>query len=439
MSYGLVRQIGPWRSTARDRSSTQSFVPYDRKQFIKPGTVRAPGLPGTYDPFKGWHVVSKKAYAPSRAKKIAYGRGDNPVSRMDPYVDMNDYSPQDFQNGPEESLHRLDHKAVEDPKYSQSESSYYPPSTSDESDFKPFQDRTPAHDFGSSDDDYAQNMGVVKGVVDDHQDEIDEELARIKKEDEERLRWNLERNHDNHDYGESFHGYEMFPTRNGRNPPPEDYFNVPYVRPDRGVYPPIEPERPRVFEQVPVSYPTLDDLPPTNSLWDEGASIRQRAREIRERSVVTNAAPPVPETAVASTSGYTLPHIPRPHIPAFSDMFNQGSRLFEHYRDLTEHGRRRFNTILDNLLAYRNSILRSAPTSTTLRQIGMERRANDALNAELAHEEAPVRLLIEDVRRELEVRQPLRRSGRRRANPNYVDDGSDGSQKDNDRSGSYGR
>lgn len=96
-AYGLVRQIGPWRSTANDRRSAASFQ-RPNKSIIRPYTVRAPGLPGNYDPFKGWHVVSKKiGPIPKQAKRRAYGRGNNPV-RLQTFD--GDEQP-DFPNGEE--------------------------------------------------------------------------------------------------------------------------------------------------------------------------------------------------------------------------------------------------------------------------------------------------------------------------------------------------
>lgn len=87
-TYGLVRQIGPWKSSKRDYSAKQSFKRPNRS-VIRQNALKAPGLPGNYDPFKGWHVVSKKVSVrpQSRQKVSAYGSGQNQKTPFDPVFD----------------------------------------------------------------------------------------------------------------------------------------------------------------------------------------------------------------------------------------------------------------------------------------------------------------------------------------------------------------
>jgi len=101
MSYGLVRQIGPWRGSGKDKYQQSFSHPYEKK-IISPGSVRAPGLPNNYDPFKGWSVVNKKGYPtmPSRKKKSRAGSGD---SERTSFVQTPVKDEPDFPSGPETS------------------------------------------------------------------------------------------------------------------------------------------------------------------------------------------------------------------------------------------------------------------------------------------------------------------------------------------------
>lgn len=443
-AYGLVRQIGPWRSTANDRRSVASFQ-RPNKSIIRPYTVRAPGLPGNFDPFKGWHVVSKKiGPIPKQAKRRAYGRGNNPV-RLQPFEggEETDFpsgeGPDRVLTAPIKVQNMDDHFPIKVEDYSPvddikddlrsfksfSSESVYPQSSSseNESPVREYLDKFTRARSPESFNDTTSAKSVRVGSS------SEEEI--VQRKDDETLRESLDK-FTRIRPPEIFHRWETFDPA-GRNPSVQDYFGDPVT------YPTLD-GLDRVHEFPPVRYPDVhDDAPPANdfSYAAENARFEARARS-NEASRQTRLAAEVPNTVVTSGASSAGEDLNVPIRDRLRNLFDRGAVSLSSYRDLGVQYQRRFNAIVTDILRFRDNLLRQRAGSSRA-QIAHDQEANRLIEYQIDRAPPQVQRLVQQAEDALNADVPLRRStrphiifnARRNTQPvNYLDEGSDGSQKD---------